>query len=74
MSVVDSKPAKKLTKSLEGNAPLLVIVKRDSVASHVLTVLEEYCLGRGEQIVCGYADKGDQDYESFNNWLGDSTP
>ena len=29
VSVVDSKPAKKLTKSLEGNAPLLVIVKRD---------------------------------------------
>lgn len=29
VSVVDSKPAKKLTKSLEGKVPLLVVAKRD---------------------------------------------
>lgn len=74
VSVVDSSPAKKLTRALEGQAPLLVVVKRNEVANHVFSVLEEYCLGKTEQIVCGYADKDDRDYESFNKWLSDATP
>jgi hypothetical protein len=32
--------------------------------------LEKYCPGK-DDIVCGYAAKQDQDYESFNEWLGD---
>jgi hypothetical protein len=74
VSVVDSKPAKKLTRALEGKASLLVVAKRDEVANHVIEVMEEYCLDKSEEVVCGYADKADQDYASFNNWLGDSTP
>jgi chromosomal replication initiation ATPase DnaA len=35
--------------------------------------MEEYCLGQ-QDIVCGYAGKEDQDYQSFNEWLGDSQP
>jgi hypothetical protein len=39
----------------------------------VLEVLERFCAGKTE-LVCGYAGKEDQDYESFSNWLGDKTP
>jgi hypothetical protein len=43
VSVVDSSPAKKLTRALEGKAPLLAVVKRNEAANHVFSILEEYC-------------------------------
>lgn len=71
VAVVDSKPTKRLSKALEGKAPLLVIVRREeTVSGLVINVLEQYCPGK-DDIVCGYAAKQDQDYESFNEWLGD---
>ncbi len=71
VAVVDSKPTKRLSKALDGKAPLLVITRREQVVSgYVLDVLEQYCQGK-DDIVCGYAAKEDQDYESFNGWLGD---
>lgn len=73
VGVVDQKPTKRLSKALEGQSPLLVIVKRDETSTHVLEVLESYCVGKSA-LVCGYAGKGDQDYESFNEWLADKTP
>lgn len=70
VGVVDKAPTKRLNNALQGKYPLLVIVRRDDSSAHVMTVLEEFCENKGE-IVCGYAAKEDQDYESFSEWLGD---
>lgn len=70
VGVVDKTPTKRLNNALQGKYPLLVIVRRDDSSAHVLNVLEEFCEGKGD-IVCGYAAKDDQDYESFSEWLGD---
>lgn len=73
VSVVQATPTKRLTKALETQTPLLVVVKRDGNAETPLAVLEKYCVSRVE-FLCGVAAKGDQDYESFNSWLEDSKP
>lgn len=71
VGIVADKPTKRLSRALQGKAPLLVIVRREETASaHVLSVLEEFCQGKSE-VVCGYAAKADKDYESFSEWLGD---
>lgn len=70
VNVVETNPAKKLTKALEDQTPLLIIVNRDNSEAFTTAYnfFESYCPSATD-FICGIANKDDEEYDSFNNWL-----
>lgn len=75
MNVVESHPARKLSRALESSTPLLIVVNRDSGEDFrkAFALLEVYCVGKID-FLCGVANKGDEEYDNFNGWLSDPQP
>ncbi len=73
VNVVEEHPAKKLSKALEEQTPLLVIVNRDNSEAFkaAFSFLESFCQEQNEY-VCGIANKEDAEYSNFNDWVGDN--
>lgn len=72
MKVGTKKPGKQLNKAFENHTPLLIILNRDNSDSFkaAYATLEVFCEGKTE-LLCGIANKDDEDYNSLNGWIGD---